>query len=169
MIYIFILLAKMFEVSLATVRIVLITKGERLIGAIIGVFEVSIWLYLAGTVLKNISTDPYQALVYALGFGAGNYLGSIIEEKLGIGTSEVKAIVKQEHGEELANILRNEGYAITVVSGEGMNFSRNILFAYVSRKKVNTLIKLIRKSQDNVVITISEAKPVYGGFGTLRK
>jgi uncharacterized protein YebE (UPF0316 family) len=169
MIYLFILVAKIIEVSMATVRIVLITKGERLIGAIIGVVEVAIWIFLAGTVITNISEDPLKAVFYAIGFGIGNYLGSLIEEKLGIGTAEVQAIVLEEHGQELADLIRNQGYAVTVVDGQGMNHKRNILFTFISRKKVHSLVKLIQASQENVVITISESKPVYGGFGTVRK
>ena len=37
--YLFIVLAKIVEVSMATVRMVLITKGERKIGSILAFFE----------------------------------------------------------------------------------------------------------------------------------
>lgn len=167
--YVVIFLAKIVEVSLQTIRVVLITRGERMIGAIIGFFEVVIWMVIVGNVISDITTDPLKAVAYALGFAAGNYLGSRIEEKLGIGMSEVQAIVLKEHGQELAEAVRQAGFAVTVVEGQGKNFPRNILFMYVRRKRIHDLIETIQSNQTNAVITISEAKPVYGGFKMLRK
>ena len=42
--YIGIFLAKTLEVTLATIRTVLITRGEKLLGALIGFVEVIIWV-----------------------------------------------------------------------------------------------------------------------------
>lgn len=167
--YLFILIVKVFEVSLATTRIVLITKGEKLQGAIIGFFEVIIWVVLASTVLNDITNDPFKVVIYALGFAVGNYVGSILEQKLGIGTIRVEAIVKSHDGDELANQIRGEGFAVTVVEGQGMNFKRHILIMHVPRKRTQDIISLIKESQDNVVITINDVKPIYGGFGVIRK
>ncbi|MBN2261240.1 MAG: DUF2179 domain-containing protein [Clostridiales bacterium] len=167
--YFIVFFAKIFEVSIGTVRVVLITRGERLIGAIMGFFEVMIWIVIVGNVLSDISSDPLKAVAYAGGFAVGNYVGSWIEEKLGIGTAEVQAIVLKEHGKELAEAIRQEGYAVTIVEGQGKNFPRNILSMYISRKKIKHVIGIIQKNQSNAVITVSEAKPVYGGFKLLRK
>jgi len=164
-----IFLAKIVEVSLQTVRVVLITKGERLIGAFIGFFEVVIWIMIVGNVITDITSDPFKAVAYALGFAVGNYVGSWLEEKIGIGMSEIQAIVLEKDGGALAEVLRDNGYAVTVVDGQGKNFPRNILFMYVRRKRVRAVVDLIRNQQANAVITVSEAKPMYGGFKMLRK
>ena len=164
-----IFLAKIVEVSLQTVRVVLITKGERLIGAFIGFFEVVIWIMIVGNVITDITSDPFKAVAYALGFAVGNYVGSWLEEKIGIGMSEIQAIVLEKDGGALAEVLRDNGYAVTVVDGQGKNFPRNILFMYVRRKRVKAVVDLIRNQQANAVITVSEAKPMYGGFKMLRK
>lgn len=169
LLYFVIFFVKIIEVSLGTIRIVLINKGERTIGAIIGFFEVTIWITLVGKVIADISSDPWKAIAYSLGFACGNYVGSVIEEKLGIGMSEIQVIVLKEDGEKLANAIRDEGFAVTVVEGQGKNFPRNILFMYVKRRKINKALKLIRDNQENAVITVSEAKPLYGGFNMLRR
>lgn len=169
MIYIGIVLAKIVEVSMQTVRIVLITKGERKIGAFIGFFEVSLWLVLVSTVLNNIMENPLKIVAYALGFALGNFIGSMVEEKIGIGSAEIQAIVKAEHGPMLSSALREQGFAVTMMNGEGKNHPRNILLLYVPRKKVKRCVALIRETQENSVITVSDKKPIYGGFGMLRK
>ena len=169
LIYGFILFAKIVEVSLSTVRIVLITKGERLIGAVIGFFEVLLWVFVASNVIKDVATDPMKGVIYALGFGIGNYVGSWIEEKIGLGLSEVQVIVKEEHGNELAEQLRLEDYAVTLIKGEGKNCERYILLMFVPRKKVPEVLRHIRSVQENAVITVSETKPIYGGYGIIKK
>lgn len=169
LIYGFILCAKILEVSLSTIRIVLITKGERLIGAVIGFFEVLLWVFVASSVIKDIANDPFKGVIYALGFGIGNYVGSWIEEKIGLGLSEVQVIVKEEHGNELAETLRLEDYAVTLIRGEGKTFDRYILLMFVPRKKVPEVIRHIRSIQENAVITVSDTKPIYGGYGILKK
>lgn len=168
-IYLLILVVKVFEVTLSTTRIVLITKGEKIKGAFIGFFEVILWILLVSTVLKDISSDPIKIFVYALGFAIGNYVGTSFEEKLGVGTVRIEAIVKEEHGLELANALRGIGFAVTVIEGEGMNFKRNVLIMHIKRKRTKEAVNLIKSLQDNVVITVNEIKPIYGGYGVIKK
>lgn len=167
--YIVILLAKVLEVSIGTTRIVLITRGERVIGACLGFVEVLIWIVLVSTVLNNVTDDPVKVVVYALGFALGNYVGSIVEQRLGIGNVRIEAIVLEIHGEELANAIRSKGYAVTIIAGHGMNYERSVLLMNIKRKDYQNVIKLIRAVQENVVITINDIKPVYGGYGILKK
>lgn len=169
LVYFLILVAKVVEVSLMTVRVVLITKGERKIGSIIGFFEVLLWIYIASTVLTGISDDPLKAVFYALGFAIGNFVGSKIEEFIGLGLSEVQVIVKEEDGLELATAIREHGFAVTIVEGMGKNFKRNILFMFIKRKRVKAAVELVKSYQENAVITVSETKPLYGGFGVSKK
>jgi len=165
LVYILILVAKIVEVSLQTIRVVLITKGEKKIGAVIGFFEVVIWIYIASTVISGLSDDPLKAVFYALGFALGNYFGSIIENKIGIGINEIQVIVKEEHGKGLADNLRDLGLAVTLVHGEGRNLSRNILIMMVKRKRVNKIVNDIKNFQPNAVISVHDTKPIYGGYG----
>lgn len=169
LLYFAILAFKVIEVSVGTMRIVLITRGERLLGAILGFIEVGIWITVVSTVLSDIQSDPIKAIVYAAGFALGNYTGSLLEQKLGIGTVRVEAIVMQEHGDELAKSLRADGYAVTVMEGQGMNYNRHILLMNIKRKNCQDIVKAIKRCQENVVITINDIKPVYGGYGVLKR
>ena len=58
--YLIIFIAKVIEVSLMTLRTVLVTKGEKGYGALIGVFEISIWIALTSTVLSGLKEDPFK-------------------------------------------------------------------------------------------------------------
>lgn len=167
--YIIILFIKILEVSLATLRIVLITKDERLKGAIIGFFEVIIWVIVVSTVLKNVTEDPFKVVVYALGFAIGNFVGSKFENYLAIGTTNIEVITHKKDGKALSIALRKEGYPVTAVEAYGMNDRREILYIRIPRKEVNKTVQFIRSFQQDVVITINDIKPVYGGYRTHRK
>lgn len=169
LIYILIVVVKTFEVTLTTLRIKLITKGEKVKGALTGFVEVSIWIVLVSTVLKDVASDPYKIIAYATGFALGNYFGVELEDRLGLGTVRVEVIVKEEHGIELAKNIRSYGYAVTVIEGKGMNFNRHVLIMVVQRKREESLIKIIKEFQQNAFITILDTKPIYGGFGALKK
>jgi uncharacterized protein YebE (UPF0316 family) len=96
-------------------------------------------------------------------------VGSILEEKIGLGLSEVQIIVKEERGFQLADEIRTQGFAVTLVHGEGKNNPRSILIMFVPRKRVKSLVKFVQDAEKNAVITVSETKPVYGGYGMLKK
>lgn len=167
--YIVIFVVKVIEVSMATLRIVLITKDERFKGAIIGFFEVVIWVLVVGAVLQNITEDPFKVVVYALGFAVGNYIGSLLENKLAIGVTNIEVIAHKIHGKKLAKHLRALGLAVTSVSAYGMNDKREILYLHTARKNVKETVKKIRSFQEDVVITVNDIKPVYGGYKLMRK
>ena len=169
LLYLGIMVAKIVEVSLMTVRVVLVTKGEKVVGAIIGFFEVILWIYIASLAMDGITENPAKAVFYALGFALGNYFGIKLEEWLGIGVSEIQTIVKEEEGQELVAILRDKGFAVTVVKGQGRTSPRDVLFMFVQRKRVHRVVDMITDQVPECVITVSEAKPVYGGFGLIRK
>ena len=148
-----------------TVRTVLITRGEKLLGSIIGFVEVVIWLYLISTVLIGINEDPIRMVVYSLGFACGNYIGSILEEKIALGLLTINVIVSQKDSVEMAKILRELNVGVTAVDAEGKNEHRKMLIIYAKRKRKNEIIKIIENTKINSVISVNDTKVVYGGYG----
>lgn len=165
LIYIFIFCAKIIEVSLMTIRTVLITRGEKLYGSIIGFVEVSIWLYVVSKVLIGIDKDPIKMVVYAFGFTCGNYIGCILEEKLALGILTFNAIASEKDGEELAQMLRNQQVGVTMIEAEGLKEDKKMLIIHVKRKRKNEIINLIQSSDIKAVVSIMDTKTVYGGYG----
>lgn len=169
LIYICIFIAKTIEVSMGTTRMVLITRGERLFGAILGFFEVILWVILVSTVLTNVTEDPIKVVVYALGFAAGNYVGSLFEQYLGIGNVRIEVIVMNHHGYELVDKIRSNGYAVTVIEAKGMQCERQVLIMNIKRKNYIKVVDMIKQFQGDSVITINDIKPIYGGYGLIKK
>ncbi len=166
--YLLIFFAKIIEVSLMTVRTVLITRGEKVYGSLIGFVEVMIWLYVVSTVLVGIQEDPARMIAYALGFACGNYIGCMLEEKLALGVLTINAITAVEDGQKLAEILREHNIGVTMVDAEGIKDVKKLLMIHAKRKNKNHIIQVIEQSGINAVISISDTKIIYGGYG-LRK
>ncbi|WP_027632709.1 DUF5698 domain-containing protein [Clostridium hydrogeniformans] len=166
--YFAIFFAKVLEVSLATVRMVLITRGEKFWGSLIGFAEVVIWLYLIGSIISNVIEDPIKVVFYSLGFSLGNYVGAIIEERLALGLITLNIIASREQGDAIAAMLREKQVGVTTIDGEGKIEHKKMLIVHLKRKRKNEIVSLIEESSYNCVVSINDTKVVYGGYG-LRK
>src|ERR1700688_2352145 len=76
--------AEMLVVTLSTIRIIFIARGMKKLAAVIGLFEVAIWLFAIGQTMKNLG-DLRCSAAFAIGFSLGNYLGVLIHDKLAMG------------------------------------------------------------------------------------
>lgn len=162
---ILIFVAKVIEVSLTTLRTVFISRGEKLYASGLAFVEIIIWLVVASAVLNDITENPARMVVYALGFTAGSYVGLLIEEKLGLGYSNVQVITNVEDGKVMASSLRELGNAVTTIDGHGRDSRRVILSTYVKRKKKDELLQRVEDLEIQGVVTVSETQKIYGGFG----
>lgn len=163
-IYVFIFVAKLVEVSIATIRNVLINRGEKLKGAVIGFFEVMIWAIVVSQVLGSLSEDPIKLIVYCLAFSLGNYVGVIIEGKLAIGTACIQAVVSEEKKKELAQVLRDKGFGVTVIEAEGKNGVVDIFMIYLKRKCVEEAIALIQEYSPTSFVTVNDVRTMKNGY-----
>lgn len=158
--YFFIFFARVCDVSLATVRTLMVVRGNRLQAAIIGFFEVIIYITALNEVVGKLN-NPFNLLVYAVGFATGNYVGSLIEEKLALGLTTVQVVTKDP---ELCNKIRNLGYGVTVLNGFGKEGTRHVLLISLARKNVPDLISYVESEDESAFVTIMDTKSVKGGY-----
>jgi uncharacterized protein YebE (UPF0316 family) len=163
-IYLFIFFGKIAEVSVATVRMVLINRGERTKGSIIAFFEICLWLMVTGTVLAGFTEDFIKVIVFCFAFAIGNYVGSWIEGKIALGLSTIQVITNDDESACIAESLRTNNLAVTVIEGQGKNGNRKILMVHLKRNRIAATVKLINALSDKCVITMSDVKVIRGGF-----
>src|SRR5262245_11276356 len=104
-----IVLARVTDVTLDTVRTVAIVQGRRSFAAILGFFEAVVYICAVAKVLLNMD-HPVYALAYGLGFGMGTFLGITIEQRLAFGHQVASFFTRK--GAELANVLRASAIAL---------------------------------------------------------
>lgn len=158
----FIFFSRVIDVSMATMRMLLIVKGKRLQVALIGFFEVIIYIVALGRVVNSLD-KPVNLLVYALGFAAGNYVGIYLEEKLALGSIAVQ-VIPSEHDFEIIEKLRANGYGVTVVEGMGKAGLKHILTVYAPRKELTKILNLVGELDAKAFTAIMDAKKTLGGY-----
>ena len=75
-----IFLARIVDVSLGTIRTVLVVKGKNITPAIVAFFEVLIWFYAAREALNTNIDSIFIPIFYAGGYAAGTYLFYLFHE-----------------------------------------------------------------------------------------
>lgn len=157
---ILIFLARIVDVTLGTLRIVFISKGDKLVAPLLGFIEVLIWLVAITQVMQNLS-NFVSYFAWAAGFAAGNFLGLRIEQKLAMGQMVVR-VITVESAEELIERLAGRGYRLTCVDAKGTRGKVNLLFMIVKRKKLQEVIGIIRDYNPNAFYSIEDVRSVSG-------
>lgn len=165
MIYLIIFIAKLIEVSLATIRIVFISKGERVKGACIALFEISLWIILASNVLNSITEDPLKAVAYILGYTAGTFLGSLLEEKIAIGIATLNITCNLEDSCKIMETLQDLQAGFTVLDSCGQKDSNKTIIAYIPRKRKKEILSTLNNLSVKTFITTMESVGTMGGYG----
>lgn len=155
--------ARIMDVSLGTVRTIVVFRGHRLLAAVIGFFEIVIWVIAAGQVLQNLDAW-YLIVAYAGGFGVGNYIGIWLESKLAIGREMVSAISFRPDG-GLARLLRERGFrAIDVDADMGRGSSVDLVITVTRRKRIPELLRTILEADPEAQYSVGDIKMAHEGF-----
>ena len=150
------------DVSLATVRMLLIVRNNKLFVPVLAFFEVSIWVVAVGTVVTHLSS-PWHLLGYAGGYATGNVVGMLIEERLAMGLATVRTMVK-EGGMELAAALRGSGFGVTEMTGRGRDGVVEVLYSVIRRRRVAPYVRLVNESAPDSFVVVEEPRAVYRGW-----
>jgi|ERR1035438_1217725 uncharacterized protein YebE (UPF0316 family) len=134
-----IVLARITDVSLDTIRTVSVIQGRRSFAAVLGFFEAVVYICAVAKVLLNMN-QPVYALAYGLGFAAGTYLGMVIEQRLAFGKQLVFLLTPK--GPELAEVLRAGNYHVAEVKGHIREGDRTILGVEIPRRDAQKLMRL---------------------------
>lgn len=165
-IYVVIFFGELIVVSVSTLRIVLINRGIRLVGSLIGIVEVISWLIIVSSVLTSFHSDVFKMVAYALAFAMGNYFGSWLEEKLAFGLSNVQIVVSDmEEAANLVRIIREKGHGVTTLDVHGINENtRYMIMAVIRRKHMKEMIAVINEASSSAVVTVSDVTMQKGGY-----
>jgi len=164
---ILIFLSRIADVSIGTVRVILVSRRLKYLAPLAGFFEVLIWILVIGQIMKNLSS-PICYVAYAGGFAAGNFIGILIAEKLSIGMVLVRVVFpKKANG--LIDRLREKHYGVTCVDGQGANGPVQMLFTIVPRREVYAVIELVKESNPEAFYSIEDVDHVEKGVFPIRE
>ncbi|MDD2562864.1 MAG: DUF2179 domain-containing protein [Salinivirgaceae bacterium] len=154
--------ARVFDVSIGTLRIIFISKGKKSIAPILGFFEVFIWIIAMGEIMKNLNNWSCY-IGYAAGFATGNYIGMLIEEKLAIGVHIIRVITERDTT-PLLKELHQHGYGATLVDAKGTYSKVSLVYVIIKRKELLKVENIIQSNNPNAFYTIEDIKQVKSGI-----
>jgi uncharacterized protein YebE (UPF0316 family) len=159
--------ARILDVSLGTLRIVMIAKGQKRIAPILGFFEVLIWLLAIGRIMQNLD-NWICYIAYAGGYATGNYIGMLIEEKLAVGIVQLQIITGNDSG-KLINSLKTAGYGITHHNAEGGASGKwvSVIYSVVMRNDISKVISIILENNPDAFYSIGDVRFVNKGLSTV--
>lgn len=148
--------ARILDVSLGTVRTILLVKNKTLISTLIAFIEVIIWFIVAKEALNINSDSIVIPIAYAAGYATGTFTGSKLANKYIDNFIMVNIITVKD-----LNILKKYNYGITSISLENNN---HMYLVETKKSNYEKLIKLIKSIDKNAFVIVTETKSITNGY-----
>jgi uncharacterized protein YebE (UPF0316 family) len=154
--------ARVVDVTLGTIRIVLVARGQKMLAPIIGFFEILAWLVALGQVVQHLNR-PLNLIAYAGGFAAGTWIGLMLIDKTVGGYLSVRVITPAD-ATELVEKLRGEQFGVTTVTARGMTDRVRLLFSVIRRQDLDRLLRTVRTEYPKAFVSVSDVRLASEGY-----
>ena len=156
-----IFIARILDVSIGTIRTLIMVKGKLKITSILAFLEVLIWILVVKEALVTDNNSVFIPISYSLGYATGTFIGSYICKNLIKSVIGIEVIVKQNKL-KLIKAIRKCGFAVSVID---LKDNKNgLLLCQVNHKSEQKLIGLVKKYDENAFIIVNDTKYVFNGF-----
>lgn len=164
-----VILGRIVDMSLATLRTVYTVKSKPQIAAPIGFIEAFFWFVVVKAALDFNGTSTVDtlslAIAYSLGFALGTFLGGFISKKFIKSKIHVQVVLSSKN-DALIEALTEKGFGQTIITAKGAkkNTETYMIFVETESNKIDELKQTIDSMDENAFISISESKSVFKGF-----
>jgi len=159
---VFIFLCRVSDVSIDTLRVISIVKGQRGLAAVFGMLASGIFIVALATMFRP-PIHWLQMVGYAAGFGVGTLVGMTLATRF---SSEfvLLRVLSRPPGGLIGDRLRSGGFAVTAVAGEGRDGPVEILFSVVRRSQARKALDLVRAVDAKAFIVLEPVQHGAGGY-----
>jgi uncharacterized protein YebE (UPF0316 family) len=151
---------RILDVSVGTLRVMYMVRGDRRKAVPLAFFESAIWVFAISRIMKEVDNWG-NMLAFAAGFAAGTLVGMTLDRWIASGFVLVRVISDEVR---LAGEIRSAGFGVTALSGEGRGGEQDILFIVALRRRGQELLELIRRVDDGAFVTIDPVQKAMGGY-----
>lgn len=156
LLYMAIFFSKIIENAVSTLRLIVVANGKKKLGALLQGIVALVWIFVTGIVIIDINKDLLKIVFFVLGSIVGSYLGSIIEEKIALGSNMLICITKEKYETKIKNKLNN--YQITTICEKNNNYS--VLLIVLKRKEILKITKILKIIDKDIIIISEKAKTI---------
>jgi uncharacterized protein YebE (UPF0316 family) len=157
-----IFILRVLDITAATLRMMMVIRGRKLAAWIFGFIQALFFVLAIQAVLSDLSS-VLNIVGYSTGFATGTVVGMKIEEVMALGHVNLR-IISQGRGPEIAEHLRDQGYAVTELPARGKDGTVGLLNCAVLRKDVDQVEKLIIEKDEQAFVTAGDVRPIRRGF-----
>ncbi|MCX5648044.1 MAG: DUF5698 domain-containing protein [Planctomycetota bacterium] len=158
----FIFLCRISDVSIDTLRVISIVKGQRVLAAVFGMVASGIFIVALATVFRP-PIHWLQMVGYAAGFGVGTLVGMTLAARLSAEFVLLR-VLSRPPGGLISDRLRSGGFAVTAVAGEGRDGPVEILFSVVRRSQARKALDLVRAVDAKAFVVLEPVQHGAGGY-----
>lgn len=158
----FIFSARVIDVSLGTIRMIFVIRGDRFPAAVIGFVEIMVYTIALGMVIGSLD-NPVKLIVFCTGFAMGILLGSAIEEKLALGYRGIQVTIEAEEF-NIIDELREDGFPVTSWEASGKSGPKLVLNIIVKRDQSKAVVGHIYDRCPHAFVVMMEPKKFSGGY-----
>jgi uncharacterized protein YebE (UPF0316 family) len=151
-----IFLSRTIDVSIGTIRIILVGKGLKWQAAFCGFFEVLVWLIAITQIMQHLS-NFIMYIAYASGFAFGTYVGVLIENRLAFGYIVVQVITKV-NANELVDELRRKNIGNINFGATTPNGRVRLVYIVLKRKEIRSVFKVVKEHNPNAYYIVQDIR-----------
>ncbi len=161
--------AKIIEITIQSLKTCMMVKGQRLKAAGLGFLECTIWGLVISTIIGTLGDNLFLLAFYCIGYATGLFLGSTLESKIALGTSNLQLIANDENCDKIISYLKENNRGYTEFDGHGSKDKMNMIIIVLPRREAGRVLKEIRKlCNNNVFVVASEVSKYAGGYGMVK-
>lgn len=159
---ILIFLGRLVDVTLGTLRIILIGRGLRRLAPLVGFVEVLVWLIVLTTVVEQLDR-PLNFIAYAGGFAAGTWAGMLIEARIALGLVTARVITDSD-ASDLLERLRDARFGVTDFAARGLQGRVRFILTVLPRRDLPRLLAIVRRHHPHAFVSVSDVRAASEGF-----
>jgi uncharacterized protein YebE (UPF0316 family) len=145
---------RVVEVTMSTLRIILLIRGRKALASTVAFFASLTWLAAAAAVFSNLDS-PARAFMFAAGYAAGTLAGGWLDERLALGKQVIRIFTPVDTPSP-ADDLRQAGFLVTVLNAQGLTGRVRLAFAALDRKRVPEALSIIRTANPEAFVTVED-------------
>jgi uncharacterized protein YebE (UPF0316 family) len=153
---IIIFFGRIIDVTLGTLRIIFVSKGEKYKAPLIGFFEVLIWIVVISEIFSR-ANDMVAYISYAAGYASGNFVGIIIEQRIAFGIILCR-IYTRKNGKDLVSIFNANNFGATLLEATGSVEKIQIIETVIERKEMKKVEKLVIEFDPDVFYVVEDVR-----------
>jgi uncharacterized protein YebE (UPF0316 family) len=153
-------LLRVTDVSLGTMRTIVVVHGRIPLSVALGFFEVLIWITAVSQVILRLRESPLLIVAYAAGFAAGNAVGIVLEGRLALGQCVVRMISNE--GDRVAAALSSLGRVRGIFQSETGEPSVRLVFATLARADLPEALRRVRAVDPDVFYVVDRFSQTNG-------